>query len=186
MIEIFEINNLEELSPEISGHHLVLGCGPRCSDYMTSKPDAPSPYFWTAFPKQENPYLTSEHIIDKEGWVHKKSIEDQKSMVTFDRIEQPADVLHLGSDTLFMFQDPRVSYAHVIMKRSITEPFANPDYDGKQIWFDLWTPYHDSVPDAERIFISYDLIPDRADLRKALKFVEHNLEKYKPMLYVQK
>ena len=183
MINIFELVNTEAISPELKGHDIVLDSTVMCTKYMTNKPDAQSPNFWQHYTRSENPYFSEDHYVDSEGWICKKDKKGQRTNVVYAQIKQNADIIQIGSNTITMFQDPHVSYAHVLMKRSLAMPFENPDHDGSQIWFDLSTPYHNSVSEALHIFTSYDLIKDSEDLHKAIEFVESNLEKYKPMLF---
>ena len=183
MNEVFRIQNIEAIDPNMKGHDLVLNDSIMCSKYMKQKPEAASPNFWQHYPRSENPYFSEDHYVDDEGWICKKDKKGQRSNVVYAQIKQNADIIQVGSNTITMFQDPYVSYTHVLMKRSLAMPFENPDHDGSQIWFDLWTPYHNSVSEALHIFTSYDLIKDSEDLHKAIEFVESNLEKYKPMLF---
>ena len=92
------------------------------------------------------------------------------------------------NDVFAMFQHPHVSYASVIIKRVEEHPFLRADGigNGQQIWFDLWTPYHDSLNEAERFFSAYSLLNNRQHLRKALDFVDQNLAAYYPTLFEQK
>ena len=84
-----------------------------------------------------------------------------------------------------MFQHPVVSYAPVIIKRKKSYPFKNIKGigDGKQIWFDLATCWDGSIDQAEQIFSGYSLFPNRADMQKALEFVDKNLAAYYPKLF---
>ena len=193
MINIFEIANIEDISPKYKGHDLVLNSSHMCRQNLENKEiQAPSPYYWQHYKKGKNPYLTKKHVISKDGWVLDSTIDESMqnfhSSTFWSRVDYDIDICRIGNDLIAMFQHPVVSYAQVIMKRNIASPFEDTKgvHDGKQIWFDLWTPYHDSVNEAERILTGYSLVSDPSDLQKALEFVERNLAVYKMMIFKQK
>ena len=193
MIEIFKIKNIEDISPDCKGHDLVLDSN-HLSKYTVKKKDrmGPCPHFWRHCERTNNPYLTKNQVINKDGWVYDVSDvplkNNSNARALYIELEEKIDFCRFGSTVIAMFQHPIVSYAHVIIKRDQEQPFIKADGigNGKQIWFDLWTPYHDSVNEAERILTGYSLVSDPSDLQKALEFVERNLAVYKMMIFKQK
>jgi len=169
MISIFKIKNLANILPEFNDHEIVIDTNQICKDYPIGI-EAPAPYFWSKYKIGENPYLTKNHVIQDDGWVLDKSDESTKqisnSSTLWLEINNKLDVCNIGKDKIIMFQDPGVSYAHVLYQKH----GAN-----NQVCFDLWTPYYDSINEAERAFTGYSLITNPDDLQIALDFVERNL-----------
>jgi len=169
MLNIYKIKNLADTLPEFNDHEIVIDTNQICKDYPIGI-EAPAPYFWSKYKIGENPYLTKNHVIQDDGWVFdktdKKSKQISDSSTLWSEINKNLDVCNIGKDKIIMFQDPVVSYAHVLYQKQ---------GDDKQICFDLWTPYHESVNEAERAFSGYSLITDPDDLQIAVGFVERNL-----------
>jgi hypothetical protein len=171
MLNIFKIKNLADTLPEFNDHEIVIDTNQICRDYLNGKDvEAPAPYFWYSYKMGENQYLTKNHVIKDDGWVidksDERSIEISNSSTFWSEINKNLDVCNIGKDKIIMFQDPVVSYTHVLYQKQ--------DADN-QICFDLWTPYHDSVNEAERAFTGYSLITNPDYLQIALDFVERNL-----------
>ena len=171
MLNIFKIKNLADTLPEFNDHEIVINTSQICRDYLNGKDvKAPAPYFWYSYKMGENPYLTKNHVIQEDGWVFDKSDESTKqisnSSTLWSEIDKNLDVCNIGKDKIIMFQDPVVSYAHVLYQKHGND---------KQICFDFWTTYHDSVNEAERAFKGYSLITNPDDLQIAVEFVERNL-----------
>jgi len=193
MINIFKIQNTEAISPEMKGHDIVLDSN-HISKHTLKNDDrmGPCPHFWRHYKRSNNPYLTKKQVIQEDGWIYdptdESSTKASDSSTTYIELDKKVDICRIENDVFAMFQHPHVSYASVIIKRAEEHPFLRADGigNGQQIWFDLWTPYHDSLNEAERFFSAYSLLNNRQHLRKALDFVDQNLAAYYPTLFEQK
>ena len=174
--QIFEMNNITGFNSQLERQDIILYSPGVCEEYYKFNKASSDAFRWESVPRERNPYLTKNSLINNEGWVYKHGQNPDRSRIRHHRIDRNAISFFLGFHIMTIMRDPNIEYAYLLFSPSLGEIMGNSYY-----WFDLWLDYPDRVNEAARRIMENRLVADKTVFDIAMEYINDVLHAFKPL-----
>ena len=170
------MNKIIGFNSHLQGQDIILHSPCLCEEYYEFNKASSDAFRWESVPRERNPYLTKNSLINNEGWVYKHGQNPDRSRIRHHRIDRNAISFFLGFHIMTIMRDPNIEYAYLLFSPSLFETADNGYY-----WFDLWLDYPGRVNEAARRIKENRLVADKAIFDMAVEYIADVLQANKPL-----